>query len=127
MVISVSLLSFLVLSTSFKTAMVSSFTKRRYEHQISSLEDIVNLNLKCYATEEIKSSYGMSEDYLSGYVANCTTIHKKNKEDILKEIALKRSAAMTCRGFEFKFMLEKLYLMGYEKRLIALVPKKVIE
>nr|KAH0807502.1 hypothetical protein GEV33_015289 [Tenebrio molitor] len=125
MVISVSLLSFLVLSTSFKTAMVSSFTKRRYEHQISSLEDIVNLNLKCYATEEIKSSYGMSEDYLSGYVANCTTINKKNKEDILMEIALKRSAAMTCRGFEFKFMLEKLYLMGYEKRLIALVPKKV--
>jgi hypothetical protein len=126
MVISVSLLSFLVLSTSFKTAMVSSFTKRRYEHQISSLEDIVNLNLKCYATEEIKSSYGMSEDYLSGYVANCTTIHKKNKEDILKEIALKRSAAMTCRGFEFKFMLEKLYWMGYEKRLIALVPKRVM-
>jgi hypothetical protein len=123
-IISVSLLSFLVLSTSFKTAMVSSFTKPPYEHQISSLEDIVNLNLKCYATEEIKSSYGMSEDYLSGYVANCTTINK-NKGDILKEIALQRSAAMTCRGFEFKFMLEWLYLMGYEKRLIALVPKKV--
>jgi ankyrin len=122
---SVALLVFLVLSTSFKTAMISTFTKRPHEHQIASLQDIVESNLKCYTSEHIKSSYEESEEYFRRYVANCTIVKKKKKNWILKEVALKRNAAMTCRGVEYKYALEKLYSMGYVAPLIARVPKKV--
>lgn len=123
-VIFVSLFSFFVLSTSFKTSMIRSFTRNLYEHQVNSLREIIKSKLKCYTTEEIKEVYS-SDESVRSYIEECSTFSTKKRDEILAEFAQNAKTAITVRRIEYKYTVYKFFLMGYQESLVHLIPRRI--
>lgn len=124
-VILATLCSFLVLTTTFQTLMILSFAKRPKEHQINTLKEIIELKLKCYTSDEVKTIYKTEKEPFRSYITNCTTMTLTNRERLIQGFAQRKQITMTLRRIEFKHTAFKFFLMGYQEALIHPVPARI--
>nr|XP_015833911.1 PREDICTED: uncharacterized protein LOC107397628 [Tribolium castaneum] len=121
---SVTLIIFLIFSSVYKSEMIRVFTSRVYEHQIETLDDLLEYNLPCYDYPDIKQLYVLSND-MSRYVNKCKVIPSEfERVEILKRILRGEKLVTTFREKYFRGMLRELLKQGY-KMLVYLTKETV--
>ncbi|EFA09063.1 uncharacterized protein LOC107398569 [Tribolium castaneum] len=120
------LLPFLVISTTFRTAMIQSLTSNSYEAQIDSLEDLIESKVSCNITESIQKTFASSDDNVAKYVKNCNT-HKSEDVNnaIFDQIVAGRKVATISRLTQYRRALTRLYQEGFKGPIMHVIPARV--
>lgn len=120
------LLPFLVLSTSFKTELIRSLAFHSYEKQIKTFKDIVDNNLSCNISHNIKMTYNPTKIY-KDYIQNCATHeYEENNVDVLKMIITNRNLAGIARIGQYDIALSRYFEQGSSEQPLYLIPQPVI-
>jgi hypothetical protein len=122
----VSVFSFCVISTAFRKEIVRIFTSFSFEHQISSLEDMVWYKVPCIVYDEAKELYDSPEEIFRDYVTNrCTTIQSNHDiADIFLRIASGEQLATMMPRTTFKGLKNRVQVRGSQEPLAHLIPNE---
>jgi hypothetical protein len=121
-----SMVAFLIISSTFKSKMLSALTRNDYEYLIDSLDDIIRDNLSCYVAKDMKLLYEAVDELYSRYVSKCHLIDEHDdQQDILLTIALEQNVATISRFLKIKFAANRLLEMGYDDRPMHLIRRQV--
>lgn len=125
-VMALSMFSFLIISTTFKSEMLNSITTILYDYPIKNLDDIISKNLSCYVSQDMKFLYKSVSEFYFKYVSQCEILDDQDdQQDVLLHIALEKKSATISRMLKFKFAANTLLQMGYKKPPIFLISRQV--
>lgn len=121
LLVGTAMVSFLIISTIFKTEVLRSLTITLYEYPINSLNDIIKENLKCYISEDMKILFE-EKTLIKNYINKCIIIDEHDSQmKILEEIAIGQNATTISRLLKYKFVIDRMHSKGFDKVAIHII------